>query len=527
MIAFQIKLSTLSDLAQSIKIGESGYGWIVEGKGMVIAHRDEKAVMTLNLLDSNKLGYKGLEALGRTILETDSGRGSWVRPDGIAFTTYFSSVPNSPGWKLGVSQPTEEAEKAANSLRLMLLIIFAIGLALTVLASALLGRYILEPINRASRGFKELAEGDGDLTVSVEMDRNDEIGDLVSEINTFLAKLREIMIDLKGAQSDLSGIGDELDRSVVGAGKAVGELAGDIAAVRDRGIHQASSVEESSSAVSQIARNIASLDELISSQAASVAEASASIEQMVGNIGSVTATIDKMASEFSDLSSASDTGKSTLARAAELVARISDQSRSLLEANEVIAGIASSTNLLAMNAAIEAAHAGEAGKGFSVVADEIRRLAETASGQSKTISDELKIIQEAIVDIVGATKETEEAFSLVAGKIADTDSIVREVSQAMAEQGEGSKQIMEALHEMNDITSQVKNGSSEMSVGNKAVLEEMTRLRDAAFDVRERVEAMASNSSAIESNVKSVAQMTKGTSGTIKRMERAIGRFKV
>jgi methyl-accepting chemotaxis protein len=527
IVAFQVKLSKLSEIATAIKVGKTGYGWIAEQSGLVIAHRDAQAVMSLNILESAKQGYKGLEEFGKKILSSDSGRGTWADPEGTVFTTYFETVPGSPGWKLGVNQPSAEIEESADTLVAILAIIFAVSMVLAVGASILISRSILSPIRRAGAGFRALAEGEADLTITVDIERNDEIGDLASEINIFLGKLREIMSDLKGAQESLSGIGDRLGASVAGTETAMTELNGGIDAVRERGLHQASSVEESSSSVSQIARNIASLDELIANQAASITEASAAIEQMVGNIGSVTASIARMASEFVALSGASEAGKTTLAAAVERISQISAQSRSLLEANEVISSIASSTNLLAMNAAIEAAHAGEAGKGFSVVADEIRRLSETAAGQSKTIGSELTSILETIGAVVASSKESEEAFSLVARKIADTDALVKEINQAMIEQGEGSKQILEALREMNEVTAQVKNGSTEMSEGNKTVLDEMVRLRESAFDVKERIDAMAASALDIDSNVDTVSDMAQGTRDTIKRMEAAIGRFKV
>jgi len=286
-------------------------------------------------------------------------------------------------------------------------------------------------------------------------------------------------------------------------------------------------VEETASAVGQIARNIESLDSLISSQAASITEASAAIEEMVGNIGSVSSSVAAMTQEFAGLATSSDEGKTTLERAAERVAQIAAQSQSLLEANEAIASIASSTNLLAMNAAIEAAHAGEAGKGFAVVADEIRKLSETAAEQSKTIGRELELIMGAIGAIVQDSKATEAAFTAVARKIASTDTIVRQVSSAMDEQAEGSRQILEALREMNDITSQVKSGSSEMSAGNRAILEEMERLRSSAFEVKSRVEAMAEGAAGIEANIGTVERMAGDTRSTIHRMEGSIGRFTV
>jgi methyl-accepting chemotaxis protein len=526
LVGLQLRLDVLSGIVGAIKVGATGYGWLATGNGLVIAHPVAANVMSLEIAKADEKGYRGLSALGEAMLSNQRGSGSWRDPAGFRYDTYYAAVSNSP-WILAIDQRADEAEASASSIILLLALLLAIGVVVTLVLSMLIARSIARPLGLAAAGFREIAEGEADLTRSIAIDRSDEIGALVGDFNSFLAKLRQVIANLKGAQSDLSGIGDRLGESVGGTESAVSQLKTNIDGLRERGERQASSVEESSSAVSQIARNIASLDALIESQVSSIAEASAAIEQMVGNIGSVTASISKMANEFSGLSGASEEGKTKLAVAAERIAQVAAQSRSLLEANEVIASIASSTNLLAMNAAIEAAHAGEAGKGFSVVADEIRRLSETASEQSETIGTELDSILDAIGDIVGASKDSESAFSLVAGKIAVTDLVVKEVNQAMAEQGEGSKQLLEALREMNDVTSQVKTGSSEMSAGNAAVLEEMARLRDAAFEVRERVDAMAEGAAEIDANVRTVADMARGTRETIQRMDEAIGRFKV
>jgi methyl-accepting chemotaxis protein len=527
LLGVQLRLDLLSGLVGEIKVGSTGYGWLATRSGVVIAHPDASKVMSLDLAKADEKGYRGLSAFGASMIESQSGTGSWRAADGVRYISYFSAVKNSPSWVLAIDQKASDAEGAVSSVIALLAILLAIGVLVTVALSALIARSIARPLGLAASGFRELAEGEADLTRTIAIGRNDEIGELVGDFNGFLAKLREVMANLKGAQSDLSGIGDRLGGSVDGTEAAVSQLNANLGGVRERGEHQSSSVEESSSAVSQIARNIASLDALIESQAASIAESSAAIEQMVGNIGSVTSSISRMAREFAELSGASEAGKATLALAVERIAQVAAQSRSLVEANEVIAAIASNTNLLAMNAAIEAAHAGEAGKGFSVVSDEIRRLAETASEQSKTIGGELNFILEAIGDIVVASKESEDAFSLVAGKIATTDLIVKEVNQAMTEQGEGSKQVLEALREMNDVTSQVKTGSSEMSEGNKAVLDEMARLRDSAFEVKDRVDAMTASAAEIDSNLSTVAEMARKTRETIARMEEAIGRFKV
>lgn len=222
-----------------------------------------------------------------------------------------------------------------------------------------------------------------------------------------------------------------------------------------------------------------------------MAEASGAIEEMLGNIGSISSSIDTMADRFKDLLRSADDGKRTQETARERIQLIVDRSKSLLEANTVIATIASQTNLLAMNAAIEAAHAGDMGKGFAVVADEIRRLAETSAIQSKAITSDLGAVQAVIESVVVSSNESTESFSTVASRIVGLDSLVHQVDLAMAEQKAGTSKVLEALQSMNEITHQVKSGSAEMSAGNGIVLSEISRLQDSTRQIIASVEDMS------------------------------------
>jgi methyl-accepting chemotaxis protein len=528
LVGFSMKLEELSRVTSAIKLGEGGYGWVVDGSGLFIAHPKPEFVMKLRMDKADEEArYAGLSEFGRRMQGTESGNGTYVLPDGTAILACFALVPGTPDWKLGINMPLSRLRDMSGAVIRFFLIVIASSIAIFLALSFAVGKSIAKPIVRIVSSFKDLADGDADLTKGLTVARNDELGDLARDFNRFIAKLREIVVNLKSAQVELARTGEALRSSAGAAAGAAAQITQRVVDVGDKARRQTEGVAESSSAVEQIAQNIESLERLISEQAASVTEASASIEQMVGNIGSVTGSIGRMADEFAALSAAAEEGRAIQDETGRMVGRISERSETLLEANAAIARIASQTNLLAMNAAIEAAHAGDAGRGFSVVADEIRKLAETASGQSRTIGAELGEVRKEIEEIVGSSRESGEAFSRVMMKLADTDRIVQEVKSAMIEQKEGSSQILEALKAMNDITASVRTGSREMSAGNETILSAMSALRESAAGIQSSMEEMARDAAAISGSAREVSSEAEGTAGTIGKMEEAFGRFVV
>jgi methyl-accepting chemotaxis protein len=373
---------------------------------------------------------------------------------------------------------------------------------------------------------EQISSGEKDLSKRISITSIDELGSIAGFVNYFCEGLVSSIGEIKRIQRDFAGLGNELRQSAENTVSAITQITSNVGNVRDKGIAQSNSVNQCSSAVEEVAGNISSMETMIREQSDSVAGASSAIEEMVGNIVSVSNSINIMADRFVELIALSGEGKTAQVESMQKIEVIAEQSAALLEANKVIATIASQTNLLAMNAAIEAAHAGNAGMGFAVVADEIRKLAETSADQSKNIRTEINMVQQAISEVVTASRASENAFSKVSDRIGETDALVREVSQAMNEQKEGSSQVLKTLELVNNVTHNVRTGSKEMSEGNHVILAETGALRLSSREIQQSIEQIASAFRAVETGAASVSSATEKIIRNIQSMDAAVGHFK-
>lgn len=386
---------------------------------------------------------------------------------------------------------------------------------------------IMKPLLLASRAIKNLSmdTGESDLTYTIDIDLDDEVGRLCKDINTFINKQRVIVTQLKSAQESLKTIGDNLGVTSHQTAGAISEITANIEGVRKQTEHQDQSITKTSGLVQDTIAGIEQLDGLIETQSAGIIESSASIEEMVGNIKSVTKSMEKMSTQFKELISVTSDGKNRQLDVDARVKEMAQQSELLMEANSVISRIASQTNLLAMNAAIEAAHAGKAGAGFSVVADEIRKLAEESSTQSKTIKKELKDISGSITNVVNSSQLSQEAFTLIMEKIADTDNLVQEIGAAMVEQNEASGQVLEALKDINNSTSQVQTTAKTMKEETSQVNLEMKNLAQIGMTVSGSMDEMAYGVKDINDSAQTLSDMAQKTHENIRIVEDLVNKF--
>ncbi|MCL2008226.1 MAG: methyl-accepting chemotaxis protein [Treponema sp.] len=384
---------------------------------------------------------------------------------------------------------------------------------------------IAKPIVKVADLIKVVAEGD--LTSSVTVNTKDEVGDLARDLNFTLEKIKTLVLGIRNESDTLSDIGSTLAKDMTQTAASINEIANNIKGIKARVINQSASVTQTDATMGQIAENINKLSGHVERQAESVAQSSSAIEQMLANIQSVTRTLIKNSENVHELTGASDVGRNGLQDVVADIQEIARESEGLLEINSVMSNISSQTNLLSMNAAIEAAHAGESGKGFAVVADEIRKLAESSSVQSKTISAVLKKIKTSIDKITSSTNNVLLKFEAIDTGVKTVAEQEENIRNAMEEQDQGSKQILEAISNVNDITQLVKNEVREMLEGAREVIKEANNLKNVTEEITGGMNEMAIGADQINTAVQNVNGLSTRNQESTGHLITEVSKFKV
>jgi methyl-accepting chemotaxis protein len=430
-------------------------------------------------------------------------------------------------WSMMIGVPEDRILEEINQMTIFTIILAAIAIVLTAVIIYFVAGTITKPIVNVSATLKDISEGEGDLTKSINLKTKDEIGDLARYFNATLDKIKNLVLTIKNQSAALFDIGNELASNMTETAAAINEITANIQSIKGRVINQSASVTETNATMEQITVNIDKLNTNVEQQTSSVAQSSSAIEEMLANIQSVTQTLIKNAENVKDLSEASEVGRTGLQDVAQDIQEISRESEGLLEINSVMENIASQTNLLSMNAAIEAAHAGEAGKGFAVVADEIRKLAESSGEQSKTISTVLKKIKEAIDKITRATDEVLNKFEAIDSGVKTVSDQEENIRNAMEEQSTGSQQILEAIGKLNELTQQVKGGSLEMLEGSKEIITEGKNLEMVTQEITNGMNEMATGADQINIAVTQVNTISGQNKDNIDILVKEVSKFKV
>ena len=449
---------------------------------------------------------------------------------GEEYISYFFPIKDAEGNVLTafhIAKPMKDVIKIAKGIFVPLIILAAlITVILVALIILLFYQSILKRLMFVGRSIKELSSGEADLTQRVPVKGRNEFSELGTDVNKFIEILQTLVHKLNEAQLSLEQIGTELGVNSQETASATHQIMANINSVKMQAETQSSAVSETTSVLEQSGQSVHELVDLINNQVAGITQASAAIEEMIGNISAVSNSVKLMSQSFKVLDSNVNDGNHKLENVGNKVNQMADQSKMLLQANNMIAQVASQTNLLAMNAAIEAAHAGEAGKGFSVVADEIRKLAETSSVQSKNINTELKEISTSIQDIVVLSGDARNSFDSIVTQLNSTDSIMEQIVTAMNEQSLASTQILEALADMKGQSASVNEKSVKLQSGIENVQNNMSVVSQVSDVILGSMDEMTAGSQEISMSSQNVSNLAQKTRDNIEIMDSLLKQFK-
>lgn len=429
VIAADILLQTLLDYTKNINLQGSGYACLIDSAGVILAHPDQE-MLSKNI--SEKSGKPDdLAAVSAQILNTDQG---FIGDDSKNQESLmiYQKIP-STGWTLILAVPSDIIYQPLAKLKLLFTLIIVLSVIIVIFATTLLVKRITRPIETLARQVDQVASGD--LTVQASVSGKDEIAALAVGFNKMVDNLHKLILQVHTSAEHVAASAEQLTASSHQSSQAANQVASSISEIAQEADIQLRTVEQTSGSIRNMSASINQVNDyahnavLKSGQAAEKAkESDLSINQAVQQMELIEQTVNT---------------------SARIISALGERSKEIGQIVDTISGIAGQTNLLALNAAIEAARAGEQGRGFAVVADEVRKLAEQSQSAAKQIAELIGRIQLDTAKAVEAMSNGTHEVILGAKVVNSAGSTFREITALITQVSGQITGISTAMEQMN------------------------------------------------------------------------------
>ncbi len=448
VFGMSMKATNISDIILAKKVGKTGYAFMINSSGIIIAHPTAKHVLTLDLRT-----LKDMAEITQNMMAGNYGVNEYFFK-GVDKIAGYAPVKLT-GWSVAITQNKSDFLEAAQAIRNYVFIVIIASVLLVSLIIFFASKSITRPINQAVEGLKDIAEGEGDLTMRLPVTTKDEVGEMATWFNTFIEKLQAIITDISENT------------------KSVDNSAGDLTAISNNLSNTASDTSGRSDNVATAAEEMSAN---LNSVAAGMEESTINTSMVASAAEEMTATINEIAQNAEKAHSISEQAVDQAQNTSNKMNELSDAAQAISRVTETITEISEQTNLLALNATIEAARAGEAGKGFAVVANEIKELA-------KQTADATLDIKQQIDGVQGTTSSTITEINQITSVINSVNEIVATISAAVGEQSSATEEIATNISQASQGLSEVNENINQISAVAGTITEDIVNVNMASREI--------------------------------------------